>query len=436
MNSPNPTPNMSRSISFWLMLLPLVAPGLGLSPTTLISQVTVSQLLEEVSKLLQAEKPSNAPTARTQQVPEMLPCTDDPEMEDCTKVVENDLCIAGSFYARYCRRSCILAGKIPADEPHLHQEAEADLVMNMTSEKDRYLQGSDITVSCFATGYPAPEIYWLLNASEISSEKRYQENVTDFGGILSRTIRSVITVTNYTGGGRVELACCAINRVHFATRSKWLKIDRAEINVYPEQPVFKSTQEALVTCVIKGIDPGNVSWNLGHSLGQEPHTVVDSRWEENGMTVVQSNVTIFAAQLSTIPKTFTIKCSSTNENYRDLGVIKDVYIIKDVEIPNNCTDSNSKMCFSRRRMCNAVMQRNCCKTCTLMSNAEREHSFSSGSDEILLDFDNWKGTSVLSISHVKVKDIGLYTCRATHSDNATALLRFDKNGHIDYHKYM
>lgn len=46
------------------------------------------------------------------------------------------------------------------------------------------------------------------------------------------------------------------------------------------------------------------------------------------MTVIQSNVTIHAAQLSTIPKTYDIKCSSTNKTYRDLGELKRVYIVK------------------------------------------------------------------------------------------------------------
>ncbi|XP_037782458.1 uncharacterized protein LOC119578873 [Penaeus monodon] len=485
MNWHGPSLNM---LLLWVMLLPLVVPGLGLAPSTLISQVSLSQLLEEVSKLMQTHKILNSSEESTQQkiVPSSA-CTDDPQTEDCSKVVENDLCIANLFYARYCCRSCTLAGKIPVFGPHLDQKAEAELEVKITSDKKRYLRGSDITVTCFATGYPAPEIFWLQDDSEISSERKHQENVTDLGGILSRTIRNDLIVRNYTRGDSVKFKCIAINPVGINSAQTELRIDNAEINTYPNQAFFKSSQEAVVTCVIRGTNLGNLTWNLGYSLRREPHTVVENRWEENGMTVIQSNVTIHAAQLSTIPKTYDIKCSSTNKTYRDLGELKRVYIVKDVEIPSNCTDSNSEKCYENRRNCNDLMQAFCCKTCTLMNNAQMSYPYDSSKDymsvstygqasagyggkvtikcfstcsfgkqdvkwykdgeeindsygyyikdEFQLELFLWQGISVLTISNVKVKDIGRYTCRATHGQRTDAdyvTVRFNNYGNLDY----
>ncbi|XP_063612397.1 uncharacterized protein LOC134785888 [Penaeus indicus] len=484
MNEYGPSLNMSLNISLSVMLLALVVPGLGLSPSMLISQVTLSQLLEEMSKLMQTN------STATQQVPEIVPssaCTDDPQTRDCSKVVENDLCFADSFYTRYCCRSCTLAGKIPVFGPHLGQEVEAPLKVKITSDKERYLRGSDMNVTCLATGYPAPEIYWFQDDDEISSLKKYQEDVTDVGGILTRTVRSDLIVRNYTELRYiVKFKCIAINRERTAYAQKEIRIDNAEINIYPRQGIFKSSQDPVITCVIKGINLGNATWNMPYTLRHGAFTIVESRREENGMTVIQSNVTIFSAQLSDIPEMFGLKCSSTNETYRDLGVVKEVYIIKDVEISSNCTDSNSETCYEYRKNCNDIMKNHCCKTCTLMNHTRNnpygylgdiisvsaygdrsraygdkvsikcyttctygkqdvrwykdgeEISNSDGyyiKDEFELEMYFWQGVSELIILNVRVKDVGIYKCRVTHgqkTDEDSVLVRFNEYGNIGY----
>ncbi|XP_042893618.1 uncharacterized protein LOC122267626 [Penaeus japonicus] len=487
---------MSLRISLWI-LLAFVAPGLSLSPSTLISQVTLSQLLEEVANLFPTEKQTESPLVcgKISQVPERFlfsACVDEDETGECCKVVASNLCSMETFYSRLCCRSCTLAGQTPLSGPHLDQGVKVPLDVNITVTQESYLRGSNVTISCFATGYPTPEIYWFIDDSEISSLGIYQENVTEYDGILTRTIRNDLVVQNFTkdDGDDFTFKCVAINRAGYESVEKKLRIDNLEISLFPKYPFFVGSQVVTLTCLMKGYETGNATWKLAYSLRTEPYTIVENRWEENGVTVIQSNLTVVTAQLAEIPKTTYVECASTNKKYRAMKQELRIYIIPDVEIPSNCTDVDTYKCFQTLYHYNTnTMMNFCCRTSTLMKHAQNVHSFGSenfltasvykspwstiilyegqvkltcrssssyGVQEIkwyrngeelepsfrhyiidtlhLQDF-SWYRKNDLVIRAVRVSDIGRYTCRAIYDQvmsEASLTLSFGKYGRVHF----
>lgn len=47
--------------------------------------------------------------------------------------------------------------------------------INVTTEATKYPRGSNVTITCEATGYPIPEVVWFRNYNEISSTGEYEE---------------------------------------------------------------------------------------------------------------------------------------------------------------------------------------------------------------------------------------------------------------------
>ncbi|XP_027222220.2 peroxidasin homolog [Penaeus vannamei] len=329
-----------------------------LDPSTLVGQLTVLQLKELIAE-----------TMAQALVPLHHNCTDYSETGDCGLVVENGLCGAEEFYARYCCRSCTLAKQIPTFGPHLSLTAKAPISINVTTDLVKYPRGSNVTITCEATGYPTPEVVWFRNYNEISSIGEYEEDTEVLGGILLKTIRSNLIIDNYSVDYS-HFQCMAINSEGLAKSSITIYIeDELSVVLLPEVPIMEAKNEVVLDCVATGADVNEVIWfrevELIHNSNE--YRIIERRSFEDGLTKIHSKLTILRHKTEDSGSLFT--CSAIDRKGGNKEKWKRVYI-SDVGVHPNCHDlAGRKACYEESHRCEFKQEyiyRYCCKTCTLM----------------------------------------------------------------------
>ncbi|XP_042866977.1 hemicentin-1-like [Penaeus japonicus] len=327
-------------------------------PSSLVGQLTVLQLKELI-----AEAVSQA----------VLPlhnnCTDYSETGDCSLVVENDLCNEAEFYARYCCRSCTLAKQIPTYGPHLSLTAEVPISINVTTEATKYPRGSNVTITCEATGYPIPEVVWFRNYNEISSTGEYEEQVEDLGGVFLKTIRSDIIIHDYSVDYS-HFQCMAINSGGLVKSAITINIDtELSVEFLPEVPIFEAKDDVILDCVAQGADVSEIIWfreveQVGNS---NQYKIIERRSFEDGLTKIHSKLTILRHKTSVSGNLFT--CTAISRKGGNKEEWKRVFI-SDVDVHPNCHDlAGGISCYEESHRCEyrqEYVYRYCCRTCTIM----------------------------------------------------------------------
>ncbi|XP_047472150.1 hemicentin-1-like [Penaeus chinensis] len=329
-----------------------------LDPSSLVGQLTVSQLKELIAE-----------TMTQVMIPLHYNCTDYSETGDCGLVVENNLCGAKQVYARYCCRSCTLAKQIPTYGPHLSLTAKAPISINVTTDKIKYLRGSNVTITCEATGYPTPEVVWFRNYNEISSTGEYHEETEVLDGILLKTVRSNLIIDNFSVDYS-HFQCMAINSEGLAKSSITVYIeDELSVELFPEVPIMEAKDDVVLDCVATGTDVNEVIWfrevELIHNSNE--YKIIERRSFEEGLTKIHSKLTILRHKTDDSGSLFT--CSAIDRKGGNKEKWKRVYI-SDVGIHPNCHDLVGRQaCYEESQRCEYKQEyvyRYCCRTCTLM----------------------------------------------------------------------
>ncbi|XP_037781951.1 hemicentin-1-like [Penaeus monodon] len=341
-----------------------VDPVDALDPSSLVGQLTVSQLKELI-----AETMTQASSTYKHDPPAHNAPTTARRADGDLAGGETTCAGAEEFYARYCCRSCTLAKQIPTYGPHLSLTAKAPISINVTTDTIKHTRGSNITITCEATGYPTPEVVWFKNYNEISSTGEYQEDTEVLGGILVKTIRSNLIIDNYSVDYS-HFQCMAINSEGLAKSSITIYIeDELSVDLLPEVPIMEAKNDVVLDCVATGTDVNEVIWfrevELIHNSNE--YRIIERRSFEEGLTKIHSKLTILRHKTEDSGSLFT--CSAIDRKGGNKEKWKRVYI-SDVGIHPNCHDlAGRKACYEESHRCEYKQEyvyRYCCKTCTLM----------------------------------------------------------------------
>ncbi|XP_042866978.1 hemicentin-1-like [Penaeus japonicus] len=320
-------------------------------PSSLVGQLTVLQLKELIAETL---------------IQAMLPlhknCTDYSETGDCNLVVENDLCNEAEFYARYCCRSCTLAKQIPTYGPHLSLTAEAPITANITTESVMIRRGSNITLTCEASGFPTPDIVWFVADDVITGADE------DVGGILLKTRRSTITIPVHSRYPDLHCECLAIAIGRKSKTNIRIEIeDDISLKLLPEVTVFEAKADITLECIAEGSDLKDIAWKKRDLIleSSDRYNITEERTEdEDGVTRIHSKLSILRQKIEDNNSYFL--CSASRGSGGSNREASKVVVVKDVDIDPSCIDlAGKKMCYEDRRCEREYVQRYCCRTCTL-----------------------------------------------------------------------
>ncbi|XP_042884069.1 uncharacterized protein LOC122260733 [Penaeus japonicus] len=350
-------------IALWASAFLLVS-GISVDSSDLVGELTVFQLRELMAEVL------------SEGLPLHNNCTDYSQTTECNLVVENKLCNKEEFYARFCCRSCTLAGQIPTFGPHLRLTAEAPLTARITTEAQVYPHGSDFNLSCVASGFPAPEIFWFRENSPARINELYEEHVEATTESYPKIVRSDLLITNYTR--REKFICLAINIV--GSNKSYMTIDtedEATLEFFPKSPVFEAKSNITLECIGKGRGISNISWVYGFQLASDSETISieESISTENGVTTVHSKISILRNKIRYNKNAFSCFMADGRGKYMER---EKTIIISEAEVPPQCSDViDSKACYEDRSRCgNGVwdihVSRYCCRTCAL-ANSQRSY---------------------------------------------------------------
>ncbi|XP_063605052.1 hemicentin-1-like [Penaeus indicus] len=401
-----------------------------LDPSSLVGQLTVSQLKELIAE-----------TMTQAIIPLHHNCTDYSEMGDCGLVVEHKLCGAKELYARYCCRSCTLAKQIPTYGPHLSLTAKVPISINVTTDTIRYPRGSNVTITCEATGYPTPEVVWFRNYNEISSTGEYHEETEVLGGILMKTIRSNLIIDNFSVDYS-HFQCMAINSEGIAKSSITIYIeDELSVDLFPEVPIMEAKDDVVLDCVATGSDVNEVIWfrevELIHNSNE--YRIIERRSFEEGLTKIHSKLTILRHKTEDSGSLFT--CSAIDRKGGNKEKWKRVYISDDSTCSPLLCEVNASLLIKGIKISDTGKY--ICRTSNVIDMKDATVLLRLTEDgEIYIDVDYNDSTcspllcevnASLLIKGIKISDTGKYICRTSNvidMKDATVLLRLTEDGEI------
>ncbi|XP_027222219.2 neural cell adhesion molecule 1 [Penaeus vannamei] len=452
-----------------------------LDPSSPVGELTVSQFEKLMARTL--------PRAL---IPLHHTCTDYSETGDCGLVVENGLCGAEEFYARYCCRSCTLAKQIPTFGPHLSLEAKVPVTARITTEERELRYGENVTLTCEVSGEPAPDVLWFVSDSSHDVSEERKATVEDTGGILKKTRRGTITLPVTQSDSYFGCDCLAISAAGWDRSSFQVYFERdigLSMQLLPGERLFSLSDNITLECTAEGASLDEINWKMEGEIleSSDNYSIIKERSVKDGETRIHSSLTLLRPR---VMDTY-IKCFATSLT----GAVKDASTrvrVKDVYIHPSCKDiADRQECYEGYVTCEEdYSKRYCCRTCTFMgtmtadshipSDAEAPLRINLGtppyadiryggqarficesngypgtqkvvwykgnttieeSDHFSIEEKVWKYpmgchvTSYLIIKSINKRDFGKYTCKAANSvteSEASVMFQIDRYGKFGF----
>ncbi|XP_037782262.1 hemicentin-1-like [Penaeus monodon] len=460
-----------------------VDPVDALDPSSLVGQLNVSLFEKLMLRTL--------PQAM---IPLHHNCTDYSETGDCDLVVENNLCGAEKFYARYCCRSCTLAKQIPTYGPHLSLTAKIPVTANISTDKRELRYGENVTVTCEVSGSPVPEVLWFLDNKYFDVSGLPNATVEDLGGILTKTRRETITLPTNMFNNDFLCTCIAVSTEGRGESRLTIYVEKdigLSSEILPGERLFTLTDDITLECTAKGVSLKEIGWTMNDEIleNSDSYNITEERIVEDGETRIHSNITFLR------PKVMNnyVQCFASTPAGDFRNTSRRV-IVMDVKIHPSCKDiAGRRECFYGRYTCDKdYVKSYCCRTCTLVgvvpvgpqppSNIEAPlkvylRLFSRSvlyGEEVIITCDSigypgtqrvvwYKGnttieptdhhlieetvtkssmschvSSTLRIMGIAKRDLGKYTCKAVNDiteSESSAMLEITRDGYIELYRH-
>ncbi|ROT69764.1 UNC-89, isoform e [Penaeus vannamei] len=410
-----------------------------LDPSSPVGELTVSQFEKLMARTL--------PRAL---IPLHHTCTDYSETGDCGLVVENGLCGAEEFYARYCCRSCTLAKQIPTFGPHLSLEAKVPVEARITTEERELRYGENVTLTCEVSGEPAPDVLWFVSDSSHDVSEERKATVEDTGGILKKTRRGTITLPVTQSDSYFGCDCLAISAAGWDRSSFQVYFERdigLSMQLLPGERLFSLSDNITLECTAEGASLDEIDWKMEGEIleSSDNYSIIKERSVKDGETRIHSSLTLLRPR---VMDTY-IKCFATSLT----GAVKDattrvrVKVTADSHIPSDAEAplrinlgtppyEDIRYGGQARFICESNGYPGTQKVVWYKGNTTIEES-----DHFSIEEKVWKYpmgchvTSYLIIKSINKRDFGKYTCKAANSvteSEASVMFQIDRYGKFGF----
>ncbi|ROT70435.1 putative papilin isoform X9 [Penaeus vannamei] len=355
----------------------LLAGGGAVDPLNIVGQLTVSELtqvindiMEEVmTRVMTKTLPSVQKKAVQNDGVALHPnCSDNNVYNGCGLVVQYGLCNKAAYYARYCCRSCTLANQIPLYGQHLLNNAEAPVEAKVTTTSTSVQLGSEVTISCHASGYPEPDVAWFKGNSLIRLSNKYALGVSAALNPLVQRPRSDLTIKDFVREDADTYLCVAVNQAGRNISSIDLRAEAPiQARITSRDQLYPAGVDVTLKCQAKGYQTPGIAWykNFEAIVESEKYLRKENGSVDRLLTTVVDTLTIKNADES---DSGSYICNATNEAGSDTSQIR--VKVTDVTIHPNCTDvidhDDCVRYLSTECSVTDYIARFCCRTCTLV----------------------------------------------------------------------